>query len=109
MKGWATFALAGVIAAQQAAADGYVIGAGRWTCERALSASVGRALDKGQVYGWIFGAISQQTFAGDTKFVDTIEQIGGARVAEIVFDECRKAAPDTELYKVVDKVVRALR
>ena len=98
-------ALAGanVSAAQ---ADGYVLGAGRWSCAETIEAiDGGDASLVGQAAGWIMGYWSAATFHRETGFIDIVEQVGGRTVYEKTVEECRKAPPETLLYTVADAMI----
>ncbi|MEM7438900.1 MAG: 5'-methylthioadenosine phosphorylase [Pseudomonadota bacterium] len=100
MKVLATVALL-LAGAQTAVADGYVMGSGRWTCDRVTAAADGTDLEKGQVFGWIMGVWSQETFHREVGFIDTVEKVGGLRIVELTIQECGKASGETPLFRVV--------
>jgi len=88
-------------------ADGYVMGAGRWSCGKAIEVyETGSPLDKGQFAGWILGYWSAATFERETAFIDTVERVGGIKIADITIAECRKAPPETPIFKVTQSMIR---
>ena len=99
----AAVVLAGSVA--PAWSDGYVMGSGRWTCAQAIQAWEGKPIDKGQLAGWIMGYWSAATFERETKFVDTVEKVGGLKIVEATLSECRKAPGETLLYKVTRSMI----
>ena len=89
-----------------ALADGYVFGAGRWTCAKAIEVyEAGTPLDKGQLVGWILGYWSHATFSREKGFIDTVEKVGGIKIATATVDECRKAPADLMIFKVADGMI----
>lgn len=86
--------------------DGYVMGAGRWSCgeviDRLESGDTGL---EGQLVGWILGYWSAATFARETGFVDTVEQVGGRAIFDATVAECHGAPPDTPLYIVTKSMI----
>lgn len=88
-----------------AAADGFIMGAGRWSCGQALQAWQGKPIDKGQLAGWILGYWSAATTTRDKGFVDTVERVGGLKIVEATLAECQKAGPDVPLYKVTQGMI----
>ena len=102
-------ALAGLLAVTplSAMADGFVLGSGRWVCGDVMRISQsGTPIEKGQLYGWIFGYWSAATFDRETRFGDIVENVGAEKIANATFGECGKAPPDTPLYKVVQEIIR---
>ena len=101
--------LAGAIAAAAPAAmaDGYIMGAGRWTCaEVAKTAQEGKPIEVGQLAGWILGFWSRSTQARETAFIDTVEKVGGKRIYELTIEQCRKAGPDVLLHRVAESMIK---
>ena len=87
--------------------DGYVMGAGRWTCDDALTiAQSGTPIQKGQLAGWIFGFWSSATFHRESSFVDTVEQVGGKKIYDATFAECAKAPGSTLIHVVVRSMIK---
>lgn len=87
--------------------DGYVMGAGRWTCDDALTvAQSGTPIQKGQLAGWIFGFWSSATFNRESTFVDTVEQVGGRKIYDATFAECQKAPGSTLVHVVVRAMIK---
>ncbi len=63
------------LAPMTAQADGYVMGAGRWTCGDLVRIhDQGTQLEKAQVFSWIMGFWSAATFERETGFVDIVEK-----------------------------------
>jgi len=88
-------------------ADGYVMGAGQWTCAEVVRVyDSGTGIEKGQVFGWIMGYWSSATFHRETKFIDTVEKFGGLGISEATVARCRKASPETLLHKLTDDIIR---
>lgn len=103
----AATALALSILTPAAQADGYIIGAGRWTCEKAIEVlESGTESEKGQLAGWIFGFWSFATGTREAEFVDKVEAAGGIRIADLTIAECRKAPPETMVYQVSGSIIR---
>ena len=87
-----------------ASADGYVIGAGRWTCADVI-ASKDDISRYAQMAGWVFGYWSAATFSRESAFVDTVENVGGNAILDATVTECSKAPSDTPLYRVVQQMI----
>ena len=99
-----------ILAPFAARADGYVMGAGRWTCGDLIRINEsGTDIEMGQVFGWILGYWSSATFQRETEFIDTVEAAGGAKIAGATIAQCRKAPPETVLYRVADEMIRNTR
>ena len=76
----ALFLGAAVLWTDIARADGFVMGAGRWTCPDVVSAwRSGDLSHQGQIAGWVLGYWSQATFIEDTAFVDKVPDFIGFR------------------------------
>ena len=91
-------------------ADGYVMGAGRWTCTEAIRiAETGSPIEKGQLFGWIMGFWSAATFERETGFVDTVEAAGAKAIADATITECRKTPGDTALVRLSQTMIRNTR
>ena len=87
--------------------DGYVMGAGRWTCDDALRvAQSGTPAQTGDLAGWILGFWSASTFQRETSFVDTVEQVGGRQIYIATMEECQKAPGQTLLHVVVRSMIK---
>jgi hypothetical protein len=100
-------ACAGFLSVQAAQAEGFVLGAGRWTCEKAVGVMDGDSgIDKGQLVGWVLGTWTSATFNREKTFIDTVEQVGGQKIIVATIAECRKASPETLVYRVVDTMIR---
>ena len=94
------------IYATAAAADGFVLGSGRWSCGDVIKASEqGSPLQQGQLAGWLLGYWSAATFQRETAFVDIVENVGGQKIYHATIAECRKAPPDTLLFRVADSMI----
>lgn len=103
----ATATLALVLAAPPVLADGYVLGAGRWTCAEVVDTfDNGSASRKGQFFGWLMGYWSAATFQRETGFVDIVERAGGEAIAARTLEECLEVPPETMLFRVVDEMIR---
>lgn len=87
-----------------AAADGYVMGSGRWTCADAIAAWNGEPIDKGQFVGWVLGYWSAATFEREDSFVDIVENVGGEAILSSTLTECQ-AHPDEQLFVVVRSMI----
>lgn len=86
--------------------DGFVMGAGRWTCAEVIEAADnGDAAANGQAAGWVLGYWSAATFARETGFVDLVEQVGGRTIYQQTVAECRKAPAETMLYRVTKSMI----
>lgn len=89
-----------------AVADGFVMGAGRWTCGQALNVSqTGSPIEKGQLIGWLLGFWSAATFEREVGFVDTVEKAGGEAIYNATLQQCAKAPADTVLFRVVRSMI----
>lgn len=87
-------------------ADGYVMGAGRWTCAEVIRVGQsGNESEVAQLAGWLMGFWSAATFHRETGFIDTVEQVGGRKIFEVTLAECRKADPDQFLYRVSQSMI----
>lgn len=84
-----------------ASADGFVMGAGRWTCEQVLAvAARAEGSEFEQLAGWVMGFWSHATFERETGFVDIVENVGGRGIFEATLGECQRAPGETQLYVV---------
>ncbi len=89
-----------------ASAQGYVMGAGRYTCAEVLAINDGGDPSRvGQLAGWILGYWSSDTFRQNKNFVDIVEQAGGLAILELSIEECRKAPPEALLYQVTQSII----
>lgn len=85
-------------------AQGYVMGTGRWTCERARAAFVTQnATDQAQVAGWILGYWSHASLGQNEAFIAQMEKAGGVKIVEITLAECQNN-PNAMLYQVADAI-----
>lgn len=98
------FLILALAAPSLANADGYVIGAGRWTCAD-VAASTTDTSRYGQMAGWVFGYWSAATFTREPSFVDTVESVGGDAILDATLAECQKAPPETPLYQIVHQMI----
>ena len=97
------------LAAGPSLADGFVIGPGRWSCADAVRIwGAEMTPPKGQLAGWILGYWTAESFRREKAFVDRVEAAGGLRIAEATIQECRKA-PEAQLYRVVQSMIRNTR
>ena len=95
-----------IVPGMTALADGFVLGSGRWTCGDVIKVSEqGSPIQKGQLIGWLMGYWSAATFQRETAFVDIVETVGGEKIYTASVDECRKAPPETLLYRVADSMI----
>ncbi len=102
--------IAALAAPIPALADGFVLGAGRWTCGDALQVSQsGSPSQVGQLAGWIMGYWSAETFHRETRFVDIVESVGAEQVFKSTLEECGKAPADTAVFRVVQSMIRNTR
>lgn len=97
-------ALATALAPGLAAADGYVMGSGRWTCTDVLAAWQGTDIDKGQMVGWILGYWSAETFSHDGPFVASVEAAGAENILASTLSVCGEN-PEAQLHDVVRAMV----
>lgn len=89
-----------------ALSEAYVMGSGRWTCERARAAFLtDNAADKGQVAGWILGYWSKSSFDQDTGFLDQLQEVGGIKIVDITLAECQKN-PNAMLFQVTEAILQ---
>ena len=107
ISGAAFAAILGSMSAAQAAGDdGYVMGAGRWTCDDVVRiAETGTGIEKGQLVGWLLGYWSAATFNRETGFVDTVESAGGEGIYNATVAQCRKANAGVPLYRVTREMI----
>jgi hypothetical protein len=87
--------------------DGFVMGAGGWSCADVVQiVDGGSESEIGQITGWLLGYWSAATFARETGFVDTVEQVGGRAIFDATVAECRKAPGNTLLYVVTRSMIK---
>ncbi len=102
--------VAALLLPQASLAEGYVMGAGRWTCAEVVTAGQGgNPSQQGQLAGWVLGFWSAATFARETAFIDTVERAGAQAVFEATLAECSKAPPDTPLHVVARTMIENTR
>ena len=65
----------------------------------------GSPVQKGQLVGWLLGYWTAATFQRETAFVDIVENVGGEKIYEATIAECRKAPPNTPLFRVADSMI----
>lgn len=86
--------------------EAYMMGTGRWTCERARAAFVTQNVtDQGQVAGWILGYWSHASIEKPTPFLDKMQEVGGTKIVEITLAECQKN-PNAMLYQVTEAILQ---
>ena len=86
--------------------DGYAMGPGTWTCEKAISIALeDGGSDKSALIGWILGAWSFSTFAREPAYSDVIEDVGGQAIYVETIRRCQSAPPDELLHVVVRAMV----
>jgi len=99
--------LLSMLAPTLAIADGYVVGAGRWTCAEVVRIGDGGTdIEVGQLTGWVLGFWSAATFTADTAFIDIVENVGGRAILDATVDACRKAPTDAMLFQVSQSMIR---
>lgn len=99
-------ALGLALPAAPAIADGYIMGAGRWSCAEVVRVvDEGNAALIGQSAGWVLAWWSAATFQRETGFVDIVEQVGGETIWRKTVAECRNAPGDTMLYLVANSMI----
>ncbi|QDC08942.1 hypothetical protein FHY55_06655 [Oceanicola sp. D3] len=87
-------------------AEAFMMGTGRWTCERARAAFVTQNIsDQGQVAGWILGYWSHASIGQPTAFLDKMQEVGGGKIVEITLAECQKN-PNAMLFQVTEAIVQ---
>lgn len=98
--------LAALAAPVSAIADGFILGAGRWTCADALAVGeTGKPIEIGQMVGWVLGYWSAETYYRGEDFTDKVEAAGGKQVFQAMLAECRKAPPETPVFRVVQAII----
>jgi len=86
--------------------DGYVMGAGQWTCAEVIRVvDAGTPIEKGQLFGWIMGYWSAVTFRREEGFIDIVEQVGGLGISNATHARCKEAPEDALLYRVVQSMI----
>ncbi|MCB1327975.1 MAG: 5'-methylthioadenosine phosphorylase [Maritimibacter sp.] len=86
--------------------DGFVMGAGSWDCAEVIAHwDADHKSEVGQIVGWILGFWSAATYARETGFVDTVEQVGGRTIFEQTLDRCRTAPEGAKLYVVTRSMI----
>lgn len=89
-----------------ASAEGYVLGAGRWTCADIVRVSEsGSSSEIGQFAGWLFGYWTAATFTRETGFTDVVENVGGQAIMNATIDECKRAPADTMVYQIANGMI----
>jgi hypothetical protein len=85
--------------------EGFVMGAGQWTCAKVLEVEEsGSDIDVGVLVGWVLGYWSAATFEREPAFDDIVEAYGGRAIYDAMLEECRKA-PDTQLYFLTQAMI----
>ncbi|MHA6323986.1 5'-methylthioadenosine phosphorylase [Roseivivax sp. CAU 1753] len=86
--------------------DGYAMGPGTWTCDKAVAVAMSDGgQDKSALIGWILGAWSLSTFIRAPAFSDTIEQVGGQQIYIETIRQCEAAPADELLHLVVRAMI----
>ncbi|RMD91264.1 MAG: 5'-methylthioadenosine phosphorylase [Alphaproteobacteria bacterium] len=112
MRGFRNCAVLFALAALpgEVAADGYIMGAGRWTCAQVRQvAESGTPAEVGQLAGWLLGFWSAATLQRETHFVDIVEQVGGEKIVRATVQECAKAPSTVRLHEVAGKMIENTR
>lgn len=87
-------------------AEAFMMGTGRWTCERARAAFVTQNVtDQGQVAGWILGYWSHASIDKPTPFLDKMQEVGGTRIVELTLAECQNN-PNAMLFQVTEAILK---
>ncbi len=95
-----------LLAPSTAMADRYILGAGRWTCETLLTANESGDMAKVfQAVGWLLGYWSAESRHQSTRFVDIVEQAGGAALFDQTLAACRIAPAGSLLYEITDSII----
>ena len=86
--------------------DGYAMGPGTWTCERAVTVATGEGgSDKSALIGWILGAWSLSTFLREPSYSDLIEEVGGEQIYIETIRRCQSAPAGELLHLVVRSMI----
>lgn len=86
--------------------DGYAMGPGTWTCERAVAVAMGEGgSDKSALIGWILGAWSLSTFLREASYSDLIEEVGGEQIYIETIRRCQAAPAEEPLHLVVRSMI----
>jgi len=100
------FLIATLLAPNFASAEGYVLGAGRWTCADVVAAIDSNDTFKvGQIAGWLMGFWSATTFTRETEFIDIVENAGGRAILDTTLEQCRTAPPETLLFTLTQSMI----
>ena len=95
-----------LLAPNLASADGFILGAGRWTCVEVVAAhESGDMSNVGQALGWLFGYWSAATLNREESFTDIVENAGGRAIYDATVAECRKAPENAMLYQVAQSMI----
>lgn len=90
-----------------AAADAYILGAGRWTCANVAELmETGTPAQKYQFFGWILGYWSAITLDKPSDFIDIVENAGGEKIVKLTIQACQDSDPDVLVYQVTENLVR---
>ena len=101
-------ALAATVAMPAHAGDGVgtVMGAGQWTCAKALEVEAsGTDIDNGLLVGWLLGYWSAVTFERDAPFNATVKEFGGRAIYDATMSQCRNALPEVQLYMLTQAII----
>ena len=87
--------------------DGFVMGAGQWTCAKALEVEAsGTDIENGLLVGWLLGYWSAATFAREEAFVATVKTHGGKAIYDTTMAQCRDADPGVQLYLLTQAIIQ---
>ena len=99
---------AALLAPTPGLADGYVMGAGRWTCEKVITVvDEKQANEFYQLAGWILGFWSRESLGREAAFNDMLEKQGGTTIVDFTVATCRKVAPETLVYQLTQDIIKA--
>ena len=88
------------------AAEGFVLGAGTWTCEDVIAANENQDMAKVfQAAGWLMGYWSSETTYRSNTFKNIVEQAGGQAIYNQTLVECGKAPAGTLLYQLANSMI----
>ncbi|MCO6383085.1 MAG: hypothetical protein JXQ91_14430 [Vannielia sp.] len=89
-----------------ALSEAFMMGTGRWTCERARAAFVTQNVtDQGQVAGWILGYWSHASIDTPKAFLDKMQEVGPGKIVDITLAECQKN-PNAMLFQVTEAILQ---
>lgn len=86
--------------------EGYVMGAGAWTCARALEVALGDdQLQKTALIGWLMGAWSMSTFFREPGYSDVIEEVGGEQLYRLTMQRCDSGPGEVLVHTVLRSMI----